>query len=179
MPLLVDALAAASVKSFPQVISDFFPYNDDTQGHNMWSGYFTSRPALKGFVRESSSYLQSARQLQALTGECLIQLLYCINCACSTFCNLEVSSLPFLMLLSFVIVIAGGVSTLGPTNPLFKLERAMGVLQHHDAVSLPYGCYCHSLVDCVCQLLSLAGIALSSRTHILIRPRCYSAGGWY
>ncbi len=31
-------------------------------------GYFTSRPASKGFIRSSSSYLQAARQLQALSG---------------------------------------------------------------------------------------------------------------
>ena len=30
---------------------------------------------------------------------------------------------------------AGGVADAGPANPLFKLERAMGVAQHHDAIS--------------------------------------------
>ena len=34
----------------------------------MWTGYYTSRPAFKGYVRESSSLLQTGRQLQALTG---------------------------------------------------------------------------------------------------------------
>ena len=29
----------------------------------------------------------------------------------------------------------GGASDTGPTNPLYLLERAMGVTQHHDAVS--------------------------------------------
>ena len=62
----------------------------------MWTGYFSSRPAFKRYVRESSGLLQCARQLQAL---------------------------------------AGGVADLGPTNPLFALERAMGVAQHHDAIS--------------------------------------------
>ena len=70
--------------------------NDDSQGHNMWSGYFTSRPAFKGYVRESSAYQQAARQLQA---------------------------------------IVGGVADVGPANPLFALERAMGVSQHHDSIA--------------------------------------------
>ena len=47
-------------------------------------------------MRESSSVLQSARQLQALVG---------------------------------------GVADVGPLNALFALERAMGVAQHHDAIS--------------------------------------------
>ena len=31
--------------------------------------------------------------------------------------------------------LVGGVVDLGPTNPLFALERAMGVTQHHDSVA--------------------------------------------
>jgi len=91
---------ASKLKNTPMALQpyagDFFPYNDDSAGHNLWTGYFTSRPAFKGLVRESSAVLQSARQLQALVG---------------------------------------GVSDLGPTNPLFRLERAMGVTQHHDSVA--------------------------------------------
>ena len=87
-------LAAGLV--LPTLVTDMFPYNDDPEGHNMWSGYFTSRPAFKGFVRESSALQSSARQLQALVG---------------------------------------GVADVGPGNPLFALERAMGVAQHHDSVS--------------------------------------------
>ena len=34
----------------------------------MWSGYFTSRPALKRMVRTSSAFLQTARQLEVFTG---------------------------------------------------------------------------------------------------------------
>ena len=44
------------------------PYADDAIGHNMWSGYFTSRPAFKGAVRDASAWLQGARQLQAAVG---------------------------------------------------------------------------------------------------------------
>jgi hypothetical protein len=33
--------------------------------HSVWSGYFTSRPALKGYVRETSALFTAARQLQA------------------------------------------------------------------------------------------------------------------
>ena len=88
--------AKLALPSLPALQNDLMPYNDDFEGHNVWAGYFTSRPAFKGFVRDSSSLMQSARQLQ---------------------------------------VIAGGVPDAGPTNPLFKLERAMGVAQHHDAVA--------------------------------------------
>lgn len=47
------AAKLANVSSLPLVVSDFFPYNDDTvgpsneNGHNVWAGYFTSRPAFK------------------------------------------------------------------------------------------------------------------------------------
>ena len=32
----------ATVPTFPVVTGDFFPYNDDSQGHNMWAGYVLS-----------------------------------------------------------------------------------------------------------------------------------------
>jgi hypothetical protein len=41
--------------------------NDHTalvRRHAYWSGYFTTRPALKRNVIEGSGYLQAARQLQ-------------------------------------------------------------------------------------------------------------------
>lgn len=73
---------------------DGFPYA--SAPHAVWSGYFTSRPALKGYVRESSTLFTAARQLQAWVAP---------------------------------------PADNGPTNPLYLLESAMGVAQHHDAVS--------------------------------------------
>ena len=43
---------------------DFFPYADCA--HCYWSGYFTSRPTLKGLERHSSSFLQVLRQTTAM-----------------------------------------------------------------------------------------------------------------
>ena len=40
---------------------DFFPYSDCE--HGFWAGYFTSRPTLKYFERQSSSFLQTAKQI--------------------------------------------------------------------------------------------------------------------
>ena len=49
--------------TWPSVIgSDGFPYADGP--HAYWSGFFTSRPALKGYVRACSAYFQSMKQLQ-------------------------------------------------------------------------------------------------------------------
>ena len=30
---------------------------------------------------------------------------------------------------------AGGAADVSPANPLYRFERSMGVVQHHDAVS--------------------------------------------
>ena len=92
----VAAKLATANLTLPALVSDLFPYSNDVPGHQNWVGYYTSRPSFKGYVRESSSVMQSARQLQALVG---------------------------------------GVADTGPTNGLFALERAMGVAQHHDAIS--------------------------------------------
>lgn len=73
---------------------DFFPYA--SRSHTFWTGYFTSRPALKGYVRTTNNFLQVCKQLDVL-------------------------------------------SNLGPAyNSAIKLDilrRAMGIAQHHDAVS--------------------------------------------
>jgi lysosomal alpha-mannosidase len=36
---------------------DFFPYA--SEAHTFWTGYFTSRPALKGYVRNTNNLLQA------------------------------------------------------------------------------------------------------------------------
>eukprot|EP00064_Thunnus_orientalis_P022022 superscaffoldBa00007078_g22201 len=45
---------------------DFFPYADNS--HDFWTGYFTSRPALKRYERLSNSNLQTCNQLEVLGG---------------------------------------------------------------------------------------------------------------
>ncbi|CAF1299677.1 unnamed protein product [Rotaria sordida] len=69
---------------------DFFPYAHHP--HGFWTGYFTSRAALKRYERHSNNILQVTRQLNA-------------------FANTNLR------------------------NSIFRLSEAMGVVQHHDAVS--------------------------------------------
>ncbi|MBZ3869075.1 Lysosomal alpha-mannosidase [Sciurus carolinensis] len=45
---------------------DFFPYADGP--HMFWTGFFTSRPALKRYERLSYNFLQVCNQLEALAG---------------------------------------------------------------------------------------------------------------
>ncbi|KAL4648547.1 lysosomal alpha-mannosidase [Arapaima gigas] len=75
---------------------DFFPYADGP--HDFWTGYFTSRPALKRYERLSNSLLQVCNQLE---------------------------------------VLGGPKSRKGPygEGDSDTLQKAMGVAQHHDAVS--------------------------------------------
>ena len=92
---LYDANLKWTVKT-----DDFFPYADCPSC--FWTGYFTSRPALKGYVRELNSFLQSCRHLEFLAH----RPVYGINL--------------------YEPVVGTGSSV---------LEAAMGVAQHHDAVS--------------------------------------------
>ncbi|XP_067244068.1 lysosomal alpha-mannosidase [Chanodichthys erythropterus] len=82
--------------TWPLKTDDFFPYADDA--HDFWTGYFTSRPALKLYERLSNSRLQTCNQLE---------------------------------------VLGGPKSTSGPfgEGDSDTMKRAMGVAQHHDAVS--------------------------------------------
>uniref|UniRef100_A0A8K9V7E0 Alpha-mannosidase n=1 Tax=Oncorhynchus mykiss TaxID=8022 RepID=A0A8K9V7E0_ONCMY len=52
--------------TWPLKGDDFFPYADSA--HDFWTGYFTSRPALKRYERISNSYLQTCKQLEVLGG---------------------------------------------------------------------------------------------------------------
>lgn len=44
---------------------DFFPYASDPNA--FWTGYFTSRPALKYYVHKTNVFLQACKQLAAIT----------------------------------------------------------------------------------------------------------------
>ena len=51
--------------AWPTKDDDFFPYASDN--HAYWTGYFSSRPTSKRFIREASGYLQFAKQLTSRT----------------------------------------------------------------------------------------------------------------
>ncbi|XP_038696356.1 alpha-mannosidase At3g26720-like isoform X2 [Tripterygium wilfordii] len=63
--IYTDAKYATNEK-WPLKTEDFFPYADHPNAY--WTGYFTSRPAFKGYVRSMSSYYLAARQLEYLKG---------------------------------------------------------------------------------------------------------------
>ncbi|XP_020878111.1 probable alpha-mannosidase At5g66150 isoform X1 [Arabidopsis lyrata subsp. lyrata] len=64
--LYVDAKNDANV-TWPLKTGDFFPYAD--RAYAYWTGYFTSRPALKRYVRALSGYYMAARQLEFRVGK--------------------------------------------------------------------------------------------------------------
>jgi len=91
---------------------DFFPYSDCP--HCFWTGYFTSRTAFKRLERVGSSFLLAARQIQAMPEPASVNIGAADSmedeCSCSSrrcHCN----------------------------QPLYALEDALGVAQHHDGVS--------------------------------------------
>ncbi|XP_062197147.1 probable alpha-mannosidase At5g13980 [Phragmites australis] len=63
--IYTDAKYAAN-EQWPLKTNDFFPYADDPNAY--WTGYFTSRPALKRYVRMMSGYYLAARQLEFFKG---------------------------------------------------------------------------------------------------------------
>ena len=87
---------------------DFFPYSDCP--NCFWTGYFTSRPALKRFERVASSFLLAARQVESTPYH------QESNVNGRGDANLKNESLLC-------------------EDPMALLEDAVGVLQHHDGVS--------------------------------------------
>ncbi|XP_010246825.1 PREDICTED: alpha-mannosidase isoform X2 [Nelumbo nucifera] len=88
--IYADAKNAAN-ESWPLKTDDYFPYADRENAY--WTGFFTSRPALKRYVRMLSGYYMAARQLEFLVGR----------------------------------------RSSGPHT--FSLGDALGIVQHHDAVT--------------------------------------------
>jgi Alpha mannosidase middle domain len=74
--------------------------------HNFWTGYFTSRTAFKRFERVASGFLMAARQVYALV--------------VSDGTDTAIDEEPLTSIES---------------SPLYALEDALGVSQHHDSVS--------------------------------------------
>ncbi|XP_078167734.1 putative alpha-mannosidase At5g13980 [Carex rostrata] len=64
-PSIYTKAKHASDEAWPLKTGDFFPYADGLNRY--WTGYFTSRPALKGYIRVLSGYYLAARQLEFLT----------------------------------------------------------------------------------------------------------------
>ncbi|KAJ9703748.1 hypothetical protein PVL29_005156 [Vitis rotundifolia] len=63
--MYVDAKHATN-EEWPLKTDDYFPYADRINAY--WTGYFTSRPALKRYVRMLSGYYLAARQIEFLAG---------------------------------------------------------------------------------------------------------------
>ncbi|XP_019420876.1 PREDICTED: alpha-mannosidase-like [Lupinus angustifolius] len=64
--IYTDAKIAAP-QLWPVKTHDYFPYADKPDAY--WTGYFTSRPNLKRYVRMLSGYYLAARQLEYLAGK--------------------------------------------------------------------------------------------------------------
>ncbi|KAG8388777.1 hypothetical protein BUALT_Bualt02G0160500 [Buddleja alternifolia] len=64
--IYTDAKHAATNESWPLKVDDYFPYADSANAY--WTGFYTSRPALKRYVRLLSGYYLAARQLEFLMG---------------------------------------------------------------------------------------------------------------
>ncbi|XP_038973707.1 alpha-mannosidase-like isoform X1 [Phoenix dactylifera] len=63
--IYTDAKNAAN-ESWPLKFDDYFPYADAANAY--WTGYFTSRPTFKRYVRMLSGYYLAARQIEFLAG---------------------------------------------------------------------------------------------------------------
>ncbi|KAK4416850.1 Alpha-mannosidase [Sesamum alatum] len=63
--IYTDAKYAAN-ETWPLKLDDYFPYADSPNAY--WTGFYTSRPALKGYIRLLSGYYLAARQLEYLMG---------------------------------------------------------------------------------------------------------------
>mmetsp|Transcript_22177 Transcript_22177/g.44555 ORF Transcript_22177/g.44555 Transcript_22177/m.44555 type:complete len:1112 (-) Transcript_22177:51-3386(-) len=85
--------------------NDWFPYADCD--HCYWTGYFTSRQGLKRMERVGSSFLHAARQIESMAR----------------------LTLPKDQRIRITDTDAWNAS------PLYELDDAMGVVQHHDGVS--------------------------------------------
>tara|TARA_B110000285_G_C14648364_1_gene390723 strand:+ start:163 stop:510 length:348 start_codon:yes stop_codon:yes gene_type:complete len=60
----LDAINAIEDRKWPTKYVDLFPYGDSWDSY--WTGYFTSRPNAKSYVRYGSRQLHASDQLRSL-----------------------------------------------------------------------------------------------------------------
>ncbi|KAK6922587.1 Glycosyl hydrolases family 38, C-terminal beta sandwich domain [Dillenia turbinata] len=65
-PSLYTVAKYAANESWPLKTDDYFPYADSPNAY--WTGFFTSRPAFKRYIRLLSGFYLAARQLEFLVG---------------------------------------------------------------------------------------------------------------
>ncbi|CAI7905688.1 unnamed protein product, partial [Closterium sp. NIES-54] len=112
-----------SNQSWPLKEADFFPYASASTEY--WTGYYSSRPAFKGYARMCSSLLQAATLLEATVGQSKLLAW-----------GIQTSRLLVPVLLSTNLTTIHAPSP--PASRLastFPLEEAVAVAQHHDAIT--------------------------------------------
>lgn len=60
----MNALHESTKLTWPSKTQDFLPYSTDN--HTYWSGYFSSRPTQKKYIRDGNHFLQVTKQLTTL-----------------------------------------------------------------------------------------------------------------
>lgn len=101
---------------------DFLPYDDNDE--SWWVGFYSSRPELKGIIRKSEAELRILDNLFSY-----MSLVDPSNNALKAQNGLKRNSSPFATTSTNVL---NGTSTV---NLVDEFHRAMGIAQHHDAVS--------------------------------------------
>lgn len=104
----VNDAAASNNIEFPLKTDDFFPYASG--GHNYWTGYFTSRPNAKHFERTTSK---------------ILQVIYYVE---NTINLIKFQAAKQLTAFS-------KVNGEDHEADLTLLKEAVGILQHHDAIT--------------------------------------------
>lgn len=100
-------------KLFPSKYGDFFPYADRSEAY--WTGYFTSRPGLKRMIRDYSNKFQVFKAFDAL--------------------SLSPGSGSELNLTKTQLLQDNMHGSDDWDQGLWQFADAMGIVQHHDAVS--------------------------------------------
>ncbi|CAK7334227.1 unnamed protein product [Dovyalis caffra] len=113
-PSIYTDVKNAANESWPLKTDDYFPYADRDNAY--WTGFFTSRPALKRYVRQLSGYY--LMELEVPGGERITSIMATL----AEFSHLA-RQLEFLV----------GKKSTGPNT--YRLGDALGIAQHHDGVS--------------------------------------------
>jgi alpha-mannosidase len=124
-PIIYTKAKNAYNSTWPLKTDDFFPYADIS--HAYWTGYFTSRPALKRMVRVASSFLQTARQLFVFAANATDDKTAAIATAAASPALVKASKTTRRRL--------HADDAADDADALQVFAGTVGVAQHHDAVA--------------------------------------------